>query len=477
MDIIQRVRAALPFEPTGDQQAALVCFARFVREGGPRSAMLLRGAAGTGKTTLTAAIVQALRRVGQKFMLLAPTGRAAKVVAGYSHMAAHTIHRKIYRERKYEGSMGVFDLADNRSRDMLFIVDEASMIAMGGGGGGGLFGSGCLLDDLISYVYSGEGCRLVLVGDRAQLPPVGETRSPALESGVVGGYGLEIYECELSEVVRQSLESGILWNATLIRHLITSEATGGIPTLRFTGFADIVNLRGGELIETLEDSYRQAGVDETMVVVRSNKRAKAYNLGIRATILGYEEELEREDMLMVVKNHYHVPVADPKAGTEGAPFEFVANGDRCRVVRVAGVRELYGFRFADVTLSMPDYDDYEWTTTVILDSLATEAPALTAVQQEQLWQRVQEDYAHIRRKAERIRQMKEDRHLGALQIKYAYAVTCHKAQGGQWRHVYLDQGYMTEQMMGADYWHWLYTAFTRATERLYVVNWPRENIE
>jgi hypothetical protein len=307
---------------------------------------------------------------------------------------------------------------------------------------------------------------MVLVGDKAQLPPVGEDESPALMADVLRCYGMKVYECDLNQVLRQSEASGILWNATMIRQMITHDEMTELPRIRFEGFADIQVVPGDELIESLASSYGRVGLDETMVITRSNKRANIYNQGIRNTVLDREEELCRGDQLMIVKNNYY--------WTEGSKeIPFLANGDIAVVQRVRNVHELYGFRFAEVTMQLPDYDDYELTTMVILDSLTTEAPALTREQQEQLYNAVLEDYADISLQAERLKKLKSDRYYNALQIKFAYAVTCHKAQGGQWAHIYLDQGYMTDDMLTPDYIHWLYTAFTRATEKLYLVNWPK----
>ena len=335
------------------------------------------------------------------------------------------------------------------------------------GYGESAFGSGCLLDDLMQFVYSGQNCRMVLVGDKAQLPPVGEDESPALMSDVLRAYGMKVYECDLNQVLRQSEDSGILWNATRIRTLIDDWV---LPKIRFQGFADIVRVPGDELIESLATSYSRVGMDETMVITRSNKRANIYNQGIRNTVLDREDELCRGDQLMIVKNNYYWT-------EQSKEISFLANGDIAVVQRVRNVQELFGFRFADVTMTLPAYDSYELTATVILDSLTTESPALSREQQEQLYNAVMEDYADIPLKADRIKQLKKDKYFNALQIKFAYAVTCHKAQGGQWAHVYIDQGYMTDDMLSPDYIHWLYTAFTRATEKLFLVNWPTTQIE
>ena len=432
--------------------------------------MILRGSAGTGKTTLAGAIVRAMVALKQKLVLLAPTGRAAKVFSQNAGHAAYTIHRRIYRQ-KSAGDLSAFSLNDNLNRDTLFIIDEASMIA-NQGYGDSAFGSGCLLDDLMQFVYqnSDSNCRMLLIGDKAQLPPVGEDESPALLADVLRGYGMHVYECDLNQVLRQGEESGVLWNATRIRQMITHDEMTQLPKIRFAGFSDIQMVPGGELIDALSSSYYRVGVDQTIVVTRSNKRANIYNQGIRNMVLDREEELCGGDQLMIVKNNYF--------WTEGSKdIPFLANGDIAVVRRVRNVHELYGFRFAEVTMQFPDYDDYELTATVCLDTLTTEAPALTREQQEQLFNAVMEDYADIPTKPERVKKMKSDRYYNALQIKFAYAVTCHKAQGGQWAHVYLDQGYMTDDMLTPDYIHWLYTAFTRTTEKLFLVNWPPNQVD
>ncbi len=451
--------------PTAEQEHAIDVFSLFMTDRDDHVVMILRGSAGTGKTTLAGAIVRAMNVLKQKMILLAPTGRAAKVFALNAGHPAYTIHRRIYRQ-KSAGDISAFNLNFNNNRDTLFMIDEASMIA-NQGYGENAFGSGCLLDDLMQFVYSGQNCRMVLVGDKAQLPPVGEDESPALMSDVLRAYGMKVYECDLNQVLRQSEDSGILWNATRIRTLIDDWV---LPKIRFQGFADIVRVPGDELIESLATSYSRVGMDETMVITRSNKRANIYNQGIRNTVLDREDELCRGDQLMIVKNNYYWT-------EQSKEISFLANGDIAVVQRVRNVHELFGFRFADVTMTLPDYDSYELTATVILDSLTTESPALSREQQEQLYNAVMEDYADIPLKADRIKQLKKDKYFNALQIKFAYAVTCHKAQGGQWAHVYIDQGYMTDDMLTPDYIHWLYTAFTRATEKLFLVNWPTTQIE
>jgi len=447
-------------EPTADQRRALSCFGSFLADRSDRCVMIMRGSAGTGKTSLAAAMVGTLAALGQKLQLMAPTGRAAKVFSVHCHLPASTIHRHIYRRKS--AVAGSFSLNDNLYRNELFVVDEASMIS-GTASGETVFGTNSLLDDLLEYVYGGQNCRLFLIGDTAQLPPVGEEESPALQSAVLEAYGMHVYQCDLNEVVRQRLDSGILWNATMLRALITHDEITQLPKIRFQGFADIVMLPGAEFVEAVSSSYSHVGEDETMIVTRSNKRANIYNIGIRNTVLDREEELVRGDMLMVVRNKYL---------DEGQPVNFIANGDRAVVVSVHNFRELYGFHFADVTLRFPDYEDFELASTAILDTLHSDAPALTASESQQLFESVMEDYADMPRKTDRMAALKNDNYYNALQIKYAYAVTCHKAQGGQWAHIYLDQGYMTDDMLTPDYIHWLYTAFTRATEKLFLVNWP-----
>ena len=466
-ELMYQILRNFPFAPTTDQMNALDVFERFMTDSDERCVMILRGSAGTGKTSLASVIVRTLLNLQYKISLLAPTGRAAKVFSLNSGQPAATIHRSIYRERTFAGLDGKFNLNANPYRNRLFMIDEASMISLTSVNS--TFGSGCLLDDLIQFVYNERNCRMLLIGDKAQLPPVGEAESPALRADVLAAYGLKVYECDLNEVLRQSQDSGILYNATIIRQMITHDQATALPKIRFKGFADISIVPGDELIESLSTSYAEVGIDETMVITRSNKRANIFNQGIRNMVLGREEELTTGDMLMVVKNKYKEKQA------EG--LSFIANGDRAIVRSVRNVREIYGFRFADVTLSFPDYDNTEEDMIVILDTLTTEAPALTHEQNEQLFQQVLADYADVPLKSDRMKKIREDDYYNALQVKFGYAITCHKAQGGQWAHIYLDQGYMTDEMLTPDYIHWLYTAFTRATEHLYLVNWPKTQVE
>lgn len=479
-EFIIRIEEHFGFQPTDDQHRALEVFAQFLASRQSMPLMIMRGSAGTGKTSIVASMVQTLVSLRQKVVLLAPTGRAAKVLSLNAGLPALTIHRKIYRQKSFLDS---FNLNDNLHSDTLFVVDEASMISSFPVSDS-IFSTNSLLDDLIKYVYSGNNCRLMLIGDTAQLPPVGEDEAPALMSEVIAGYGAYVFQCDLNTVLRQSNNSGILYNATFIRHLIQHECATELPKILFSKFPDIHIMPGNELIESLNESYYKVGMDDTIVITRSNKRANIYNNGIRNQVLDRDSMLCSGDQLMIVKNNYYWTEQEMKAlkkakvDMEGVTIpHFLANGDRASVVRVRNQRELFGFNFADVTLQFPDYDNYETDLTILTDTLFSDAPALTNEQSEALFNAIAEDYADIPLKADRIKAIREDMYFNALQVKFAYAVTCHKAQGGQWSHVYVDQGYMTDDMLTPDYIHWLYTAFTRATEQLYLVNWPKEQVK
>ncbi len=465
----RQIKENFPYQPTPEQENAIKLLSQFLCSPKADVTFLLRGYAGTGKTSLVGALVRTLDFLKQKVVLLAPTGRAAKVFSAYAGHPAFTIHKKIYRERAYSGEGGNFTLNDNLTTHTLYIVDEASMIS-NEGLSGAMFGTGRLLDDLVQFVYSGQGCRLLLMGDTAQLPPVGEELSPALYADALRGYGLEVVETDLTQVVRQEQQSGILWNATALRRLIAEEEWGVLPKIRVSGFPDVKLLPGNELIDALSACYDRDGTDETIVVCRSNKRANIYNNGIRAQILWREEELESGDLLMVAKNNYYWTEKEKN-------LDFIANGETAVVRRVRRTAEMYGFRFADVLLAFPNWQDAELEVRLLLDTLHSDAPALSREESERLFQTVLEDYADIPLKRDRMKKMKADPYYNALQVKYAYAVTCHKAQGGQWKNVFLDQGYMSEEYLTPDYFRWLYTAFTRATDTLYLVNYPAEQTE
>ncbi len=461
-----QIKQNFRYQLTSEQERVVEMLSEFLLSTSGEEVFLLRGYAGTGKTSLVGALVKTLDELQRKTVLLAPTGRAAKVFADYAGHPALTIHKKIYRQVSFSNEVDKFSVNDNLHTHTLFIVDEASMIS-NDGLSSSLFGTGRLLDDLIQFVYSGEGCRLLLMGDTAQLPPVGEEQSPALFTGVLKGYGLTVYEADLTQVVRQERDSGILWNATQLRRRIVEEEFGDLPDISWGDFTDIKALPGTELIDVLTSCYDRDGKDETIVICRSNKRANLYNKGIRSQVLWYEDELTSGDMLMVAKNNYYWTEAYKE-------MEFLANGEIAVVRRVRRTYELYGFRFADVTLCFPDQNDFELDAKIILDTLHSDAPALSKADNDRLFYTVLEDYADLPLKRDRMRKMKADPHYNALQVKYAYAVTCHKAQGGQWKHVFLDQSRLSDEYVTPDYFRWLYTAFTRATQSLYLINYPKK---
>ena len=465
----RQIKENFSYQPTFEQEIAVKSLSEFLLSTANDTVFVLRGYAGTGKTSLVGALVKAMDKLQQKSVLLAPTGRAAKVFSAYAGHPAFTIHKKIYRQQSFSNEVSNFSINDNLNTHTLYIVDEASMIS-NEGLSGSMFGTGRLLDDLVEFVYSGVGCRLLLMGDTAQLPPVGEEQSPALATEALKGYGLNVIEVDLTQVVRQVQSSGILWNATQIRQLIAEDECFSLPKIKVSGFPDIQVVRGDELIDTLTGCYEKDGMDETIVVCRSNKRANIYNKGIRAQILYREDELNTGDLLMVAKNNYF--------WTEKyKEMDFIANGEIAVVRRVRRTRELYGFRFAEVLLAFPDQNDFELEANLLLDTLHSDAPALPKTENDRLFYSVLEDYVDITVKRERMKKMKADPHYNALQVKYAYAVTCHKAQGGQWQNVFLDQGYMSDEYLTPDYFRWLYTAFTRASKTLYLVNYPEEQIE
>lgn len=476
-------------KPTEDQSKVIDSLCEFILTPDADSVFILRGFAGTGKTSLVSALVRTMEQLERECVLMAPTGRAAKVFSLYADHPAFTIHKRIYRQKSIDKD-SIFTLNFNMRQNLLFICDEASMIANDEYLSGSLYGTGRLLDDLVHFVYGGKGCRLILMGDTAQLPPVGDEESPALSDEYMSGYGFHVISHTLTEVVRQAESSGILWNATHLRTLLENEDIFDFPKIRFKGFPDVKNIPGNELIEALEECYHRDGEDETIVVTRSNKRANIYNNGIRAKILWREEPLEGGDMLMVAKNNYYwteklalelLANAKQEGKTpeeaETVPFDFIANGDTAIIRRVRNERNFYGFTFADATLEFSDYDAFTLQATVLLDTLQAEAPALTKEQQDTLYNNIMEDYngdPTLRSKQDKLKALRQDPYYNALQIKYAYAVTCHKAQGGQWTNVFIDQGYMTEELLTPDYFRWLYTAITRATTRVFFVNWPNE---
>lgn len=459
--IASQIYANFGFTPTFGQKKTIEKIAAWVVDPSADSIFILNGYAGTGKTTLIAATVAALKSLNIKSILLAPTGRAAKVVGQYTREKSYTIHKKIYHQKSASDMDSGFALDFNKDADTIYIVDEGSMIS-DHAAENRLFGSGSLLDDLVAYVRSGKRCRLMIVGDNAQLPPIGHDFSPALDAALMCRYGPVEYS-SLDEVVRQESESGILFNATLVRCMI--EAGIYEPPLFRTTFPDVRSIGGGEFMEEVESCYSRYGRDQTIVITRSNKRAGRFNEGIRRHVLGAEEAIESGDMLMVVKNnyHYHKDASDDR-------MEFIANGDITRLTRIRRFEELYGFRFAEARLEFPDYDDVEIEGKILLDTLSSDAPSLPREDSSRLFYAIGEDYPEIKNKAKRNKVVMESPYYNALQIKFAYAVTCHKAQGGQWSAVFIDRMLFGDEPMNRDLMRWLYTALTRATERLYFVN-------
>ncbi len=464
--LINVLTEKLTFPPTNSQAQLIDLMASYICSDEQDEIMLIKGYAGTGKTTMINTLTQVLDSLKIRSVLMAPTGRAAKVMADYTGKAAFTIHKSIYRQKSSSDGMGRFVLNKNLYKNTYFIVDEASMIS-NETMENSLFGSGRVLDDLLEYVYSGINCKLILVGDTAQLPPVGLSVSPALEAYTLESGGFSVREMELSDVVRQAEGSGILTNATDIRTMIASQDyPEGFFNIELKPFDDISRISGADLIETISTCYDKYGLFETTVVTRSNKRANIFNKGIRGSILYKESEIERGDLLMVVKNNYFW--ADEDSG-----IDFIANGDIAEIVAINGYEELYGFRFANVSLRFLDYGDIELDCKIFLETLSLETASFGSDQNRKLFDAVSEDYIDVRNKRQRWKKIKENPYFNALQVKYAYALTCHKAQGGQWKAVFIDHGYLTEDMLDTEYYRWLYTAFTRPTEKLFLVNFDK----
>ena len=463
----------LQYEATSCQDALLRKVADFVSSD-ENDILVVNGYAGTGKTTAVSAVISVMKEFGTKCILLAPTGRAAKVLSSYAGQPAYTIHKHIYRQKSVGGDgFGQFSLAPNKDKETLFIVDEVSLIGIDAGQqqSTAAFGTGNLLEDLISFVRAGVECKVILIGDSAQLPPVGLDASPALlpeYMKMMGG----VQFAQLSTVVRQRHESGILYNATMIRQIQAELEYGpGVMDICDLGletqpFDDIERISGGELIEKIGDAYSAYGEDDTIILCRSNKRAIKYNLGIRSTVQFKEERLVRDDKLMIVKNCYQF-----LEEVEG--MDYIANGDIAKLQKISKFEERYGLHFAEARISFPDYDDQEIVAKVVLDTLESESASLTYEQSNMLYQGVNEDYAHITTKKKRYEAVREDKYYNALQLKYANAITCHKSQGGQWRCVFIDNPFWQEELTQDDL-KWLYTAMTRATEKVYLVNFKDE---
>lgn len=463
----------LKHEPTPCQDSLLRKVADFVSSDDD-DILIVNGYAGTGKTTAISSVISVMKQFGTKCVLLAPTGRAAKVLSSYSGMPAFTIHKHIYRQKSVGGDgFGQFTLAPNKDKETLFIVDEVSLIGIEAGQQQSTtaFGTGNLLDDLITFVRMGVECKLILIGDSAQLPPVGLDASPALSKDYMAMMGGTVF-AELSTVVRQQQESGILYNATMIRQIQSELDYGpGLMDLCDMGletaqFDDIERIGGGDLIEKISDAYAAYGEDETVILCRSNRRAIKYNMGIRSTVQYKEERLVRGDKLMIVKNCYQF-LEDVKG------MDYIANGDIAILQKISKYEDRYGLHFAEARISFPDYDDQEIVAKVILDTLESESASLTYEQSNTLYHGVNEDYSHITTKKKRYEAVREDKYYNALQLKYADAITCHKSQGGQWRCVFIDNPFWQEELTLDDL-KWLYTAITRATEKVYLVNFKDE---
>jgi exodeoxyribonuclease-5 len=451
--------------PTDDQSDALKKLAGYICDNNNDVIFLMTGYAGTGKTSVISSVVKTLDMLRMRSVLLAPTGRAAKVLASYAGRQAFTIHKKIYRQKSSKDGLGNFTLDRNLHKDTFFIVDEASMVS-NNSGDSSLFGSGRLLDDLIEYVYSGNECKLILVGDTAQLPPVGSNVSPALDPATLGEYGFGLITCELKQVVRQSETSGVLMNATRVR-LQVAEINLGHPAIDCINYKDTVRITGEELIDEISTAYGTCGMEGTIIVVNSNKQANRYNQGIRNRIFYREEEISPGDMVMVVKNNYFI--IDEEEDGAG----FIANGDIAEVKKIRKYEERYGFHFADMVLKFPDYN-MEIESKVILDVLHLDTPALPSEKSKELYQNVLADYLNIKTRRKQFEAVRSDPFFNALQIKFAYAVTCHKAQGGQWERVFIDQGMFNRNEITIEYLRWFYTALTRSTDRVYLVNFAED---
>jgi exodeoxyribonuclease-5 len=449
------------YEPTDSQRDLISKLSLFITDSSPKNIFLLKGYAGTGKTSIISSLVKTFDEFRTQYMLLAPTGRAAKVLSTYTQRPAFTIHKKIYIQKSSREGTGIFVLEKNMHSNTYFIIDEASMIN-NQAQELEIFGTGRLLDDLVEYVYNGKNNKLILIGDTAQLPPVGLNISPSLDPEVLRKYDLKVTESCLKDVIRQSMGSGILHNATIIRNLLDNKNIR-LPSVRTKGFHDVIPISGQDLLEELERSYYDNGHDRTIVVTRSNKRANKYNQGIRNQILDRESEICKGDFVMIVRNNYFWL-------DENQPTDFIANGDIAEVVSINNIEEQYGFRFADAMLSFSDYGNMKVSCKVMLDTLMIETAALDRDKSTELYHHIIEDYPEIKSKRKQYETVRDHPYFNALQIKFAYAVTCHKAQGGQWDSVFIDQGYITEDKINVEYLRWLYTAFTRAVKKLYLIN-------
>ncbi len=460
--LAEKIEQKLGHTSTPSQHKLIGELSEFVANNTSNNLFLIKGYAGTGKTTVISAMVKTFDEYGIKSVLLAPTGRAAKILNQFSGKPAYTIHKKIYRQKSSKDGFGRFALDNNLHTNTFFIVDEASMIS-NQSNEIAIFGTGRLLDDLVQYVYNNNNCKLILIGDTAQLPPVGLAISPALNKNFLETYLLNVHECEITDVVRQEKASGILENATGLRRSIKLNKEN-LPKFCVSGFSDIVRVTGTELAEKIGDAYNQYGIEQTIVINRSNKRANQYNAGIRNNIFSWEEEIVKGELLMVVKNNYFWLQENEKV-------DFIANGDIIEILKIKKYYDIFGYRFAEVTVRMIDYN-IEIETKLLLDTLSVDTASLTSEQNRNLFYTIYNDYSHIKPKKKGYDMVKNNPFFNALQVKFAYSVTCHKAQGGQWKVVFIDQGYINENMVNTEYLRWLYTALTRSTCKVYLVNFP-----
>jgi ATP-dependent exoDNAse (exonuclease V) alpha subunit len=468
--LLKLLKDHFPYEPTPGQNDLLGLIAEFLLDREERNILVIKGYAGTGKTTIVRSIVDVLDKYDHGTVLLAPTGRSAKVLSSYSGKQAFTIHKKIYR--LFSGSDGALrlNLVPNQHKNTLFIVDEASMISNSSAmQEGNMFSGRTLLDDLMQFVFNGNNCRMILMGDTAQLPPVGTDVSPALDIPYLkASFGIKIRSHELTEVVRQESGSGVLFNATLLRKMITSSGRDKTIKFQLKDFTDVIKVNGEDLEDALNQAYSDYGADETVFICRSNKRANLFNAQIRSRIFGREGELTGGDLLMSVRNNYFWLSESSKAG-------FIANGEMMEVQRVKGIQNLYDFRFAEASLVLKDYPGEDsFDATLLLDTIRSESPALNSAESRKLYDNISEDYNDIPEKRKKMKKIRENKYYNALQVKFAWALTCHKSQGGQWKAVFVEQGFLKDDSIDSEYQRWLYTALTRASERLYLVNFNED---
>ncbi|HBF87042.1 MAG TPA: ATP-dependent endonuclease [Bacteroidales bacterium] len=466
--ISSEIANSFEYTPTESQKQLIEKLSVFISTPNIRQIFILKGYAGTGKTSIISAMVKTLSIFKINCELLAPTGRAAKVFSSFAHKKAYTIHKKIYRQQSSKDGFGTFVLNKNLHKDTFFLVDEASMIS-NESYENSIFGSGRLLEDLLEYINEGNNCKLILIGDGAQLPPVKLSISPALDKDFFAFHNYQIIEHTLNDVVRQTLDSGILYNATKIRNQIENK-NENFPKIEIERFDDIETIIGSEVVEKISNAYDKFGLENTTIICRSNKQANIYNNGIRSQILYHEEEISVGDYLMIVKNNYYWAEI---LKLEEHGVTFIANGDTVKIRRVKNIEEIYGFRFANISIELIDYDNIEIDVKILLDALQVNSASLTSEQNKALFYGILEDYQDLKPKKKQYDAVKENPYFNALQVKFAYAITGHKSQGGQWKNAFIDHGYIPDNKIDAEFLRWLYTAFTRPTEKLQLVNFNK----